>query len=149
MKHSTVSFVNIFWKTRGELLAFQECNGVDSLLACLDIAAILRFQSGDLNDIKRNTCITLTDGTIVLVPGLESSLNNLVKVLKRKRDEINKQAQRIQSVTSMLPDSNGISIPTKGWSESFDISDLVVSRHALSIWREKSRNKNFSAASPI
>ena len=89
MKHSTVSFVNIFWKTRGELLAFQECNGVDSLLACLDIAAILRFQSGDLNDIKRNTCITLTDGTIVLLPGLESSLNNLVKVLKRKRDEIN------------------------------------------------------------
>ena len=76
-------------KRVAELLAFQECNGVDSLLACPDIAAILRFQSDDLNDIKRSTCITLTDGAIVLLPGLESSLNNLVKVLKRKLNEFN------------------------------------------------------------
>ena len=95
-------------KRVAELLAFQECNGVDSLLACPDIAAILRFQSDELNDIKRNTCITLTDGTIVLLPGLESSINNLVKILKKRRDEINKQAQRIQSITSVLPDSNAI-----------------------------------------
>ena len=96
-------------KRVAELLAFQECNGVDSLLACPDIAAILRFQSDELNDIKKNTCITLTDGTIVLLPGLESSINNLMKILKKRRDEINKQAQRIQSIKSVLPNSNPIS----------------------------------------
>ena len=96
-------------KRVAELLAFQECNGVDSLLACPDIGAILRYQSDELNDIKKNTCITLTDGTIVLLPGLESSMNNPVKILKKKRDEINKQAQRIQSITSVVPDSNAIS----------------------------------------
>lgn len=46
---------------------------------------------------------------IVLLPTLESTLNNLVKIWKMKRDEINKQVQRIQSITSVLPDSNTIS----------------------------------------
>ncbi|CAF4443426.1 unnamed protein product, partial [Rotaria magnacalcarata] len=31
---------------------------------------------------------------------LESSVNNLMKLLKKKREEINKQVQRLQSITS-------------------------------------------------
>jgi hypothetical protein len=38
-------------KRVAELLAFQECNGVESLLECKDLTAILRFQSDQLNDI--------------------------------------------------------------------------------------------------
>lgn len=93
-------------KRVAELLAFQECNGVDSLLACPDVTAILRLQSEQLNDLKKTMCITLTDGTIVLLPGLEFSINNLIKLLTKKRDEVNKHAQRIQSITSVLSKSS-------------------------------------------
>jgi hypothetical protein len=101
-------------KCVAELLAFQECNGVESLLGCKYVTAILRFQSDQLNDIKKHTCITLRDGTIALLPGLESSINNLIKLLKKKREEVNKQAQQIQSITSALSNSNAISsvLPT-------------------------------------
>lgn len=62
-----------------ELLAFQEINGVDSLLGCQDLTAVLHLESDQLNDIKENMCITLSDGSIALFPDIESSINYLVK----------------------------------------------------------------------
>jgi len=59
--------------------------------------------------ILKNTCITSSDGTIALLPGLESSISNLNKFLKKKREEINQQAQRIRSITSVLPTTLSIS----------------------------------------
>jgi hypothetical protein len=94
-------------KRVAELLAFQECNGVDSFLGCKDVTAVLHLKSDQLNDLKKHTCITLSDGTVALLPGLESSIANLIKLLKNKREEINKQAQRLQSITpSVLPVSS-------------------------------------------
>ncbi|CAF2135145.1 unnamed protein product [Rotaria magnacalcarata] len=78
-------------KRVAELPTFQECNGVDSFLGCKDGTAILQLKSDQLNDLKKHSRVTLTDGTIALLPGLESSANNLMKLLKKKREEINKQ----------------------------------------------------------
>jgi hypothetical protein len=98
------AFYNLIRQMSGkrvaELLAFQECNGVDSFLGCKDVTAILQLQSDQLNDLKKHTCITLSDGTVALLPGLESSISNLTKLLKKKREEVNKQVQRLQSITS-------------------------------------------------
>ena len=83
-----------------ELLAFQEFNGVDSFLECEDVTAVLQLKSNQLDELKKNTCITLNDESVVLLPGLESSIIILTKVLKKKREEINKQAERLRSITS-------------------------------------------------
>ena len=106
---------HISGKRVAELLAFQECNGVDSFLGCKDVTAVLHFQSDQLNDLKKHTCITLTDGNIALLPGLESSISNLTKLLKKKREEINKQTQRLQSITSSVlptPITASVILPT-------------------------------------
>ncbi|CAF1244708.1 unnamed protein product [Rotaria sp. Silwood1] len=66
-----------------ELLAFQDCNGVDSFIGCQECTDVLRFESDQLNDLKKNMCITLRDGSVALLPGLESSISNLIKLLKR------------------------------------------------------------------
>lgn len=89
-------------KKVAELLAFQECNGVDSFLGCEDVTAILQLKSEQLNDLKKNTCIILSDGSAVLLPGLESSINNLKKILKKKREELNKQSERLHSINSSI-----------------------------------------------
>ena len=85
-----------------ELLAFQECNGVDSFLGCEDVTAVLQLKSNQLDELKKNTCITLNDGSVVLLPGLESSIIILTKILKKQREEINKQAERLKSITSSM-----------------------------------------------
>ncbi|CAF3507231.1 unnamed protein product, partial [Rotaria sp. Silwood2] len=90
------------WKKVAELLSFQECNGVDSFLGCEDVTAVLQLKSDQLNELKKNTCITLSDGSVVLLPGLESSIINLKKVLKKKREEINKQAERLHAINSSM-----------------------------------------------
>jgi hypothetical protein len=90
-------------KKVAELLAFQECNGVDSFLGCKDVTAVLQFKSDQLNELKKNTCITLSDGSVILLPGLESSIINLTKILQKKREEINKQAERLQSMNYSIP----------------------------------------------
>ncbi|CAF1517286.1 unnamed protein product [Rotaria sp. Silwood1] len=66
-----------------ELLAFQNCNGVDSFIGCKECTDVLRFESDQLNDLKKNTCITLRDGSVAFLPGLESSISNHIKLLKR------------------------------------------------------------------
>jgi hypothetical protein len=68
-------------KRVAELLAFQKCNGIDSFLECKDVTAVLHLHSDQLIDLKKATCITLSDGSIVLLPGLESSISNLTKLL--------------------------------------------------------------------
>ncbi|CAF1478330.1 unnamed protein product [Rotaria sp. Silwood1] len=70
-------------KRVAELLAFQNCNGVDSFLGCKECTDVLRLESDQFNDLKKNMCITLRDGSVALLPGLESSISNLIKLLKR------------------------------------------------------------------
>lgn len=85
-------------KKVAELLAFQECNSVDSFLGCNDVTAILHLESDQLHDIKKGMCISLNNGFISILPGIESAIANLIKVLKKKREELHKQAQRLQSI---------------------------------------------------
>ena len=104
-------------KRVAELLAFQECNGVDSFLGCKDVTAVLHLKSDQINDLKNKMSITLSDGSVALLPGIESSISSLIKLLKKKREEINKQAQRLQSITSSVlsaPTTTSSVLPTTG-----------------------------------
>ncbi|CAF3237276.1 unnamed protein product [Rotaria socialis] len=81
------------------LLSFQECNSVDSFLGCQDVTAILHLESDELIDLKKNMCITLSNGSIYLLPGIESSIMHLTKLFKNKQEELIKQSKRRQSIT--------------------------------------------------
>lgn len=96
-------------------------NGVDSFLGCEDVTGILQLKSDQLNELKKNMCITLIDGSIVLLPGIESSIINLKKVLKAKREEINKQAERRNAINSSISQSTNpmLIIPTQNVSPTF------------------------------
>ncbi|CAF4083645.1 unnamed protein product, partial [Rotaria sp. Silwood1] len=48
----------------------------------------------------KTRALLLSDGSVVLLPGIESSIINLKKILKKKREEINKQAERLLSLNS-------------------------------------------------
>ncbi|CAF3772870.1 unnamed protein product [Rotaria sp. Silwood1] len=66
---------------------------------CNDIFAILHLDSDEIFNLKKSICITLNDGSIYLLPGVEASVNNLTKLFKKKREELLKQSQRRQSIT--------------------------------------------------
>lgn len=87
-------------KKVAELLAFQECNSVDSFLGCDDVTALLQLKSDQLDELKKNVSITLIDGSTVLLPGIQSSIINLEEVLSKKREEVNKQSERLRSIDS-------------------------------------------------
>ncbi|CAF1440605.1 unnamed protein product [Rotaria sp. Silwood1] len=70
-------------KQVAKLLAFQNFNGVDSFIGCKECTDVIRLESDQFNDLKKNMCITLRDGSVALLPGLESSISNLIKLLKR------------------------------------------------------------------
>jgi len=108
-------------KKVAELLAFQEFNGVDSFLGCEDVTAILQLKSDQLNELKKNTCITLSDGSVVLLPGMESSIINLKKILKKKREEFSKQFERLHSINSSVlsATNSALIIPTPTISSIF------------------------------
>ncbi|CAF2390845.1 unnamed protein product [Rotaria sp. Silwood2] len=64
-------------KKVAKLLVFQEHNGVDSFLECEDATAALQLKSDQLDKLMKNTCITLSDGSVVVLSGIESSIINL------------------------------------------------------------------------
>ena len=72
-------------KKVAELMSFQECNSVDSFLACNDICAILYLDSDALLNLKKSMCITLNNGFIYLLPGVEASIINLTKLFKKNK----------------------------------------------------------------
>jgi len=129
-------FIRQFSGTKvAELLAFQECNGVDSFLGCEDVTDVLQLKSDQLNELKKNTCITLSDGSVVLLPGLGSSIINLKKILRKKREEINKQAERLHSINSSIPSatSTTLIIPTPTVSSIFHPSTHTSSPSHASV----------------
>ena len=77
---------SVFWKKIAELLSFQECNSIDSFLRWKDVTAILHLESDQLIDLKKNMGIVLSNGSIRLLPGLESTITNLSKLLKKKEN---------------------------------------------------------------
>ena len=53
----------------------------------------------------------MIDGTVAPLPGLESSIHVLTKLLKKKREEVIKQAERLHSInSSFLSVTNSIPI---------------------------------------
>ena len=54
-------------KKVAELLSLQECNSVDSFLGCKDATAILHLESDQLNDLKKNMGITLSNDCVSLL----------------------------------------------------------------------------------
>ncbi|CAF1314529.1 unnamed protein product [Adineta ricciae] len=70
------------------LLQFQDIDNVECLMACSDPFEILSYDSDDLLDLKKKTCLKLKTNSHVVLPGIKSKMKLLKKALTRKYDEI-------------------------------------------------------------
>jgi hypothetical protein len=97
---------------------------VDSFLGSEYVTSILHLKSDQLNELKKDMCVRLTDGSVVLLLGLASSIINLNKILKKKREEINKQAERLHSINLSISSATGTTstIPPPTISSIFNSS---------------------------
>ncbi|CAM4977189.1 unnamed protein product [Rotaria socialis] len=79
--------------------AATKCNGVDSSLGCKYVTVILQIKFDQLNDLRKHSYVTLADGTIALLSEVESSVNNRIKLLKKKREKLTTAT----TISSVLP----------------------------------------------
>jgi hypothetical protein len=103
-------FVRLVSEKRvAELLAFQECNGVNSLLRRKDVTAVFHLQSDQLNDIKKIRVLHQVMELLLFFQGLNHQLVILINSLKRnekkstnKLNEFNPSLQFYQQLYRYL-----------------------------------------------
>ncbi|CAF2895383.1 unnamed protein product [Rotaria sp. Silwood2] len=88
------------------LLEYQDINSVHCLLAADDPFEILSYDSDDLLDLKKKTCIKLNTNAFSVLPGIKSKMILLKNALIKKQNELKK---RNKKMSSNIPMSNNIS----------------------------------------
>ena len=79
-------FVKMFAGNKvSQLLEFQDINSVRCFLTCNDPFEILSYESDDLLDLKKKTCVKLNTNLHIVLPGIQSKMKLLKSALKRRR----------------------------------------------------------------
>lgn len=140
------------------LLEFQDITNVDCLLECNDPLEILSFDSDQLIDMKKQTCIKLNGNSYAILPGIKSKMSLLKKALMKKSNYLKKNtkssSQIISTITSSLTtttNSNAISSDESTASTPINISSSSAANskteekikqqinHSLEVWCKKER----------
>ncbi|CAF4171079.1 unnamed protein product [Rotaria sp. Silwood2] len=79
------------------LLEFQDISNVNCLLACHDPLEILSFDSNDLLDLKKTTCVKLNNNSFTVLPGIKTKMNLLKSTLMKKYNALKKDVSKISS----------------------------------------------------
>ena len=78
---------NLVGDTVSELLRIQAIQNVQTFMLVPDITAILKLDSAELENIKRQTCFHLDDGDYVIKVGITGSLKYLRELFAQKLHE--------------------------------------------------------------
>ena len=70
-----------------KLLEVQGVRSAYSLMYIDDIFDILKYQSKELNEIKKNACLLLDDNQYIVKPGCKSNLKYFTQLLRLKNQE--------------------------------------------------------------
>jgi len=91
----------------------------------------------------------LNDGSAVLLPGLKSSINNLKKLFKKKRDEINKQTKRRKYIfgSTSLTTYTNLNISTSSIPSSTQSQSTIDTSVQTPISIESSNNSSTNSQS--
>ncbi|CAF3346531.1 unnamed protein product [Rotaria sp. Silwood2] len=79
------------------LLEYQDINSVCCLLAADDPFEILSYDSDDLLDLKKKTCIKLNTNVFSVLPGIKSKMILLKNALIKKQNELKKKTKKMSS----------------------------------------------------
>ncbi|CAF5163177.1 unnamed protein product, partial [Rotaria magnacalcarata] len=79
------------------ILEFQDISNVNCFLACNDPLEILSFDSNDLLDLKKTTCVKLNNNSFTVLPGIKSKMNLLKSTLMKKCNALKKGVSKIPS----------------------------------------------------
>ena len=88
------------------LLEFQDITNVDCLLECNDPFEISLFDSDQLMDIKKQTCMKLNGNSYEVLPGIKSKMNLLKKALMKKSNRLKKITKTSPQVISTITSSS-------------------------------------------
>lgn len=92
------------------ILEFQDITNVSCLVACPDPLEVLSFDSNDLLDLKKITCVKLNNNSFAVLPGVKSKMSLLRSTLSKKYQEIKKNAKKSlnMSTTNTMADNTSI-----------------------------------------
>ncbi len=85
-----------------DLLEYQDLNNVDCLLACADPLEILSYDSDDLLDLKKKTCVKLNNNTFAVLPGIKSKLDLLKNELTKKANQFKKNSKHLHMLLHLI-----------------------------------------------
>jgi len=111
------------------LLEFQDINSVACFLACDDPFELLQYDSNDLINLKKQTCLKLNTNLFVVLPGIKSKMILLKNALTKKQKELKKESTRI----SLNIATNNISSSSTDYSNnSTDLSAQTLVNNSSS-----------------
>ena len=114
------------------LLQFQDISNVDCLLACIDPFEILSYDSNDLLDLKRTTCVQLNNSSFVVLPGVKSEMNLLKNALRKKCNQLKNDAPKTSSHIIITNNSSTTIMATNNTDNSTDKFPVITTDTSLS-----------------
>jgi len=97
-----------------DLLSIQVIRSVDSFVTIQDIYSIFELESDDFKDIQTRCGFKRKNGTHTVRPGIKSTLDHLIRLLKEKQNKVGKiktiQSASTQSTVSLSPSSSSSSV---------------------------------------
>lgn len=85
-------FVKMFAGNKvSQLLEFQDINSVQCFLTCNDPFEILSYESDDLLDLKKKTCVKLNTNLHIALPGIQSNMKLLKSALTKKKNQTERE----------------------------------------------------------
>ncbi|CAF3952745.1 unnamed protein product [Rotaria sp. Silwood2] len=110
------------------LLEYQDIKNVHCLLASDDPFEILSYDSDDLLELKKKTCVKLNTNTFFVLPGIKSKMTLLKSALIKKKNELKKGTKQMCSNIYMSNNTSYISSATN-YSTPFIHSSIQQSEN--------------------
>lgn len=89
-------------KDEADLLAIQAIRSVDSFLSVEDIYSIFTIDSEDVIEIQTRCAFKNRNGTFIVKPGIKSSLNYALSLLKEMKKETMKKKKNYLTSSSLI-----------------------------------------------
>ena len=113
------------------LLEFQDLNSAACFLACDNPFDLLQYDSNDLFDLKKQTCLKLNTNLFVVLPGIKSKMMLLKNALTKKQNELKKKSTRI-SLNIATNNTTSNSSSTDYYNNSTDLSAQTLPNNSSS-----------------
>ena len=85
---------------QANILKIQLISDASIFIECNDPTEIMKFNSDKLNQLKDQSCLMMTDGSSIVLPGIIASFNTLRKCFLKKIDQEIKEFKRNKNISN-------------------------------------------------